>query len=178
MKNPAGTLDIRLNVKIKSSPKKIYRALTSARLLCRWWLEGAETDAKNMGHLRLVWPKIKTGDGNIKRAFPAHVAKGEAKGFFVDLEPEKKIAWIWELAPKRRYPPLSTFFIEVRGRLSEVTLVQCGFSNRPNARKYFEGARSGWEDCLAKLKLYLETGKTLKSQVLILGSAKTPLKTR
>ena len=158
------TQDIRLSVKIKASPKKVYAALTSARTLCRWWLEGAETNAKNLGHFRLVWPKIK--GSKIKRAFPLYASQREIKGFFVDLEPGRKIAWIWELPSKKKYPPLSTFFIERDGRSSVVTVIQCGFSNHPSAQKYLASASQGWEDCLSKLKLYLETGKTAKSQTL------------
>ncbi len=164
MKTNSRTQDVRLSVKIKASPKKIYQALTSARVLCRWWLEGAETDAKNMGRLRLVWPKAKIANRNLK----------EVRGFFVDIEPNKKIAWIWDLPSKGKYPPLSTFFIEAQGRLSEVTIVQAGFSADPKARKCFECARDSWEDCLAKLKLYLETEKTFKSQTLTLESVTNP----
>lgn len=163
-----GTQDIRLSVKIKASPKKVYGALTSARTLCRWWLEGAETNAKNLGHFRLVWPKIK--DTKIKRAFPLYPSQREIKGFFVDLEPGKKIAWIWELPSPKKYPALSTFFIEKNGRSSVVTVIQCGFPNRPSAQKYLEGASLGWEDCLSKLKLYLETGKTVKTLTLNFNS--------
>ncbi len=167
-KNLSKTQDIRLTVKIKATPKKIYEALTSARALCRWWLEGAETNAKNMGKMRLVWPRIKMKDGEVRRAFPPHTAQGEVRGVFIDLESGKKISWIWEVKPKWKHPPLSTIFIEAKGRYCEVTLVHPGFSTRPRLAKYLIGARAGWEDCLAKLKTYLETGKTLKTQVLTL----------
>ncbi len=162
------TRDIRLTVKIKATPKKIYQTLTSARALCRWWLEGAETNAKNMGRFRLLWPTIKTGDEKLKRVFPPHTATGEVTGIFVDLEPGKKISWIWEVSPKWKHPPLSTIFIEAHGNHCEVTLVHPGFSTRPRLAKYSIGARAGWEDCLAKLKTYLETGKTVKNQALTL----------
>ena len=167
-KKPSKTRDIRLSVEIKASPKRIYQALTSARALCRWWLEGAETDAKNLGRLRLVWPQIKMKDGETRRAFPPYTAQGEVKGVFVDLELGKKIAWIWEVTPKWKHPPLSTIFIEAHGQHSKVTLIHPGFSTKPRLAKYLMGACAGWEDCLAKLKTYLETGKTMKSQILAL----------
>lgn len=172
------TRDIRLSVTIKASPRKVYGALTSARALCRWWLEGAETDAKNMGRFRLVWPKIKTSDGNVQRLFPPHAAKGEVRGVFTDLEEGKKISWILDVSPKWKYPPLSSFFIEARGRSSEVTVIQSGFPTRPGAEKHFIGARLGWEDCLCKLKLYLETGKSFKHQALNFKSLKTLAQSR
>jgi len=60
----------------------------------------------------------------------------------------------------RRFP---RFFILPHGRGCEVTLLHGGFSSRPPADKYYAGCAQGWEDCLAKLKLYLETGRTCKS---------------
>ncbi len=167
-KKPSKTRDIRLSVEIKASPKRIYQALTSARALCRWWLEGAETNAKNMGRFRLLWPTIKTSGEKSKRLFPPHTATGEVSGVFVDLEVGKKIAWIWEVTPKWKHPPLSTIFIEAHGQHSKVTLIHPGFSTKPRLAKYLMGACAGWEDCLAKLKTYLETGKTMKSQILAL----------
>ena len=69
------TRDIRISVPVNASPERIFRAFTSARDLCVWWAARAETDARNMGRLRMVWPQA--GD-----------ARGEdAKGIFVDLEP-------------------------------------------------------------------------------------------
>ncbi len=167
-KKSSKTQDIRLTVDIKASPTRIYKALTSARTLCRWWLEGAETNAKNMGRFRLLWPTIKTEGEKSKRLFPPHTATGEVCGVFVDLEPSKKIAWIWEVSPKWKHPPLSTIFIEAHGPYSRVTLIHPGFSTKPRLAKYIIGARAGWEDCLAKLKTYLETGKTVKTQVMTL----------
>ena len=159
------TRDLRLVVVIKAKPEQVYKAFTSARELCRWWLQGAETDARNMGRLRLVWPKIKV-TGSV---FPPHVAMGESEGVFVDLEPNRKVAWVWKL-PRRRsqVPPLSSIFMNPRGARTEVTLLHAGFSETPAGLKALAGCSAGWEDCLAKLKLYLETGKTCKTEKLVL----------
>ena len=161
------TRDIRLTAVIKAKPEAVYKALTSTRELCRWWLSGAETDARNAGRLRLVWPAIKSVSGG--RPFPVNAAFGEIEGHFVDLEPGRKVAWLWKVARRKAlFPPLSSFFILPKGRASEVTLLHAGFSALPSAQRTFEGCASGWEDCLAKLRLYLESGKTCKSQVLTL----------
>ena len=159
-----GTRDLRLTLRIAAKPEEVYRALTSARELCRWWLSGAETDARNAGRYRMVWPRIKGKNGS--RSFPA-AAFRECEGHFVDLEPGRKVAWMWKL-PRRRmiFPPLSSFFIRPLKRGCEVTLLHAGFPKSPSADKYYQGCALGWEDCLAKLKLYLETGKACKSQIL------------
>jgi uncharacterized protein YndB with AHSA1/START domain len=160
------TRDLRFTLRIKAKPEQIYRALTSATELCRWWLAGAETDARNVGRFRMVWPKVRQPNGNgHSKAFPPNVAVGDSEGYFVDLEPGRKVAWMWKLK-RRTIPPLSSFFITPVGRACEVTLVHAGFPAKATSDKYYDGCARGWEDCLSKLKLYLETGRTLKAQAI------------
>ncbi|OGR90520.1 MAG: hypothetical protein A3J74_03425 [Elusimicrobia bacterium RIFCSPHIGHO2_02_FULL_57_9] len=174
------TRDLRFTIKIKAKPERVYRALTSATELCRWWLQGAETDARNAGRFRMIWPKLKKEgtNSNGKGRFPSYVAMGDSEGYFVDLEPWRKVAWMWKLPRGKRFPPLSSFFLSPRGRGCEVTLVHAGFSAKPSTDKYFQGCAEGWEDCLAKLKLYLETGRSCKAQALDFAAMKRLLKTQ
>lgn len=172
------TRDLRFNLKIKAKPEQVYRALTSATELCRWWLQGAETDARNVGRFRMVWPELwkEGGKSNGKSRFPPYVAIGDGEGYFVDLEPGRKVAWMWKLPRGKPIPPLSSFFISPRGAGCEVTLVHAGFSGKPAADKYFQGCAEGWEDCLAKLKLYLETGRSCKTKTLDFSALKKLLR--
>jgi uncharacterized protein YndB with AHSA1/START domain len=160
---------LRLSVRVKAKPVEVYRVLTSARELCRWWLTGAETDARNSGRLRMVWPK-RPGC----RSF-----SGEREGYFVDLEPERKVAWIWRAGSRKNgVPPLCSFFILPKRGRCEVTLLHAGFTRRLAADKAYACFATGWEDALAKLKLYLETGRTCKQEVLTLTGLKILLKPR
>ena len=144
--------DIRLAAAVRVEPAEVYRALTSARELCAWWLDRAETDARNMGRWRMGWGAAAGG-------------RGEARGLFVDLEPGRKVALMEEdgTLPKGE-PPLTTFFLEKKGRATEVTVVAAGFASE----KSLAAPRARWEDCLAKLKLYLETGRARKGETLSL----------
>jgi uncharacterized protein YndB with AHSA1/START domain len=154
----AKTCDIRLSAFVRAEPEQAYHALTSARELCVWWLDRAETEARSMGRLRMVWPTGSSGGGNV------------ATGVFVDLEPGRKVAWMWDSPPRPRWvPSLVTFHIEARPRGCELTLVHSGFSAAPSRRKGFLACRDGWEDCMAKLRLYLESGKTCKCDRLTLA---------
>jgi len=149
----ADTRDIRISVGIRARPARVYEALTSARELCQWWLERAETDARNLGRVRMVWPPACGG--------------GEVQGVFVDLEPGSKVAWLWGKPSKSpKAPPLVSCFIERRGRGCEVTIVQAGFPPAGARADRYDAFHDGWEDCLAKLKLYLETGRGAKSEKL------------
>ncbi|HVE12666.1 MAG TPA: SRPBCC domain-containing protein [Elusimicrobiota bacterium] len=145
------TRDVRVSAAIKASPKRVYRALTSARELCLWWLERAETDARSLGRVRMVWPEA--------------LGWGEAEGVFVDLEPESKVAWLWGgRGVPRGVPRLVNVFIEPRPGGCGVTVVQAGFPADADGRR--AAFRARWEDCLAKLALYLEKGRARKAEIL------------
>lgn len=154
------TRDLRLSVRVKAKSPRVYQALTSARELTRWWLLGAETDARNAGRVRMVWPRVRDKDG-VRTAG----GFGEREGVFVDLEPGLKVAWLWKPARgEKGVPPLISLFLEPKGAACEITLLHGGFSAAASSDKTFLGYARAWEDGLAKLKLYLETGRTCKME--------------
>jgi uncharacterized protein YndB with AHSA1/START domain len=142
--------DIRFSVPVKAKPDEVYKALTSARELTRWWLLGAETDARNAGRVRMVWPRVRGRDGVRAEGL------GEREGVFVDLEPART----------------SVFMLPAGRKGSEVTLVHAGFPGAKSADRLYLGYARAWEDGLAKLKLYLETGRTCKMETLDLEAAR------
>ena len=151
------TLDIRVSAFVKAEAGHVYRSLTSAKELCVWWVDKAETEARNMGRFRLVW-RSQDRKKNI-----------EATGVFVDLEREKKVAWIWDDKSRPAgLPPLVSFFIEEGEDGCEVLVVHAGFSAAASKRRMLEGFRVIWEDVIAKLKLYLESEKIAKGELLTL----------
>jgi uncharacterized protein YndB with AHSA1/START domain len=167
------TRDVRLAVRVRARPEAVYRALTSARELTRWWLLGAETDARNAGRVRMIWPRVRNVDGVRCRGI------GEREGVFVDLEPGTKVAWLFKPARgDRRAPPLVSVFIEKRRGGSEVTLVHAGFPSDASADDPYCGYARAWEDGLAKLKLYLETGRTCKMERMDLEAARILTRSR
>ena len=166
-KTRLSTRDIRLAAIIRAKPEIVYRTLTSARELTRWWLLGAETDARNAGRVRMIWPRVRGKNGEKAPGF------GEREGVFVDLEPARKVAWLWKPARgEKGVPPLtSIFMLPARGG-SEVTLLQSGFPSAASADPVYRGYARAWEDGLAKLKLYLETGRTCKMECVDLEAVR------
>ena len=162
------TRDLRFAVKLRAKPQAVYQALTSARELTRWWLLGAETDARNAGRVRMVWPRVRSAPGG-----KLYKVLGEREGVFVDLETGKKVAWLFNPARgDRRAPPLVSVFIGHRRGLCEVTLLHAGFGSGPSCDELYQGYARAWEDGLAKLKLYLETGRTCKMEIIDLEMAR------
>lgn len=153
--------DIRIAALIRAKPELVYRSLTSARELTRWWLLGAETDARNAGRLRMIWPRVRGG-----------AVFGEREGVFVDLEPGRKVAWLFKpLRGEKIVPALTSVFVLPAKGGSEVTWLHAGFPT-PKADRFYAGYARAWEDGLAKLKLYLETGRTCKLESLDLEAAR------
>lgn len=140
---------MRVSAFIKARPEKVYGALTSARELCLFWLESAETDARSGGRFRMVWPS-KDGEGC------------EASAVFVDLQPGEKVAWLFDARSRRggRVPALVNVFIERKSRGAQATLLHAGFSGAVSQDKLFLAFRALWADCLASLKDYLECGRS------------------
>lgn len=167
-KRRSSTRDIRLTATIRAKPELVYRGLTSARELTRWWLEGAETDARNAGRLRMVWPARRAKNG------VRCPGLGEREGVFVDLESARKVAWLWKPARGEKGVPALTsiFILPARGGKSEVTLLHSGFPSAASADALYDRYARAWEDGLAKLKLYLEKGRTCKLECLDLEAVR------
>lgn len=166
------TRDIRLAAFIRAKPEMVYRALTSARELTRWWTAGAETDARNAGRVRMVWPKARVRGARAP-------GFGEREGVFVDLEPARKVAWLWKAARgEKGVPPLTSIFVLPARGGSEVTLLQSGFSSAAGADRLYQDYTGAWEDGLAKLKLYLETGRTCKTESVDLEAVRILTRSR
>jgi uncharacterized protein YndB with AHSA1/START domain len=158
------TRDIRLAATIRAKPELVYRSLTSARELTRWWLLGAETDARNAGRLRMIWPRVRGSNGD-------GPGLGERVGVFVDLEPARKVAWLWKPARgEKGVPALTSIFVLPARGGSEVTWLHSGFP--AGAEDLYRRYARAWEDGLAKLKLYLETGRTCKLESLDLEAVR------
>ncbi len=169
-----------MTLPVRSKARAVYKALTSARELCAWWLKGAETAAKNGGRFRMVWPKIDEHAAPAaakKGFFPPQASSGEGSGIFIGLEPGRRVSWQWRLSAykRRRLPRLISFVIDPVARgACRLTLLHAGFSERPEAQESYRRSRLWWEDCLAKLKLYLETGKARKTEFLSLDDLRKP----
>lgn len=99
----------------------------------------------------MAWPSDETG------LYPQKL--GETRGVYVDLEPGRKVAWVWEETAGQGVPRLVSIFILPCGKDSEVCVQHCGFGAGPDARLLYHGFREGWEDALARLKTHLEAGK-------------------
>ncbi len=143
------TRDIRADVTVKAAPERVWRALTSSRELGRWWGCSAIADPRNGGEVKLRW------SGPASDSYPQGL--GALEGIFVDLEPGRKVAWIWKLpADLGDVPPLSSVFLTPIKGGCEVTALHSGFEAGA-ADNHREAFARGWAGALRRLRSYLET---------------------
>ncbi len=129
---------------IKTSPEKLWHALTSAEFAKQYWL-GAhpESDWK----VGAAW-KILLPDGRVADT-----------GEVVECEPFKRIALRWqnEFMPemKAEGDSLCTMELEPAGDAVKLTVTH---SMQREDSKFIKAVSSGWPQILSNLKSVMETG--------------------
>ena len=147
---------------IKTTPERLWQALTDPAFTRRWWQTSFETDWK-VGS-PMVWD-----NNGITIADPEQVV--------LESEPHRRLAYTWhtftpelksrfgmdeelfaKLAAERR--SRVTFDIEPAGDLVKLTVIHDDFDPGSTAATM---VRNGWPVFLSSLKTLLETGEPLPS---------------
>lgn len=123
---------------IRATAERVFRALTVAGELERWFVSAARHDAVPGGPLWLHWE----GDGT-------------AEGRYLVVEPPHRLVYEWSSTPgsTRVTIELTPEADGTRLRLHEV-----GFGEGEDWDALFAGETSGWGTLLAALKTWVETG--------------------
>lgn len=141
--------DLRLTREVGLPPEKVYELLTRAEALRSWWLAEARTDPRNLGRFRLRWPAPLAAAGGARAASPSGWLK-EGRGTFVDLEPGRKVAWVWDSKGlPRGLPALTSVFLEPTPGGTRVTVLHAGFP--ASAGRLMEACRGLWSGLLDRL---------------------------
>ena len=135
---------IQKKVLIKASPEIIFRALTEARDLVRWFCDRATSDPREGGELTACWKTGKTGQ------------KGRA--VFKRIVPGTQVQLLWiddgQGAVQDQARHLLSYSIKVKRGTSEVTM-QDEDSPPPDEDTY-AFIDQGWNSVLLELKDYCE----------------------
>jgi uncharacterized protein YndB with AHSA1/START domain len=132
--------DIRLEVEIEAPVETVWKALSEAEELRRWFPLNARVEPGKGGSIWLSW-----GPG----------VEGEAP---IEVWDENRhLRWV-ERDPgdPSSVPVAVDFTIEARGGNAVVRLVQSGFSADADWSEYLDTLDSGWKYFLRNLKHYLE----------------------
>ena len=132
---------------IRTTPEKLWRALTDPEFTRRWWCETyQDCDWKPGASWRLMIPDGRVGDS----------------GEVVEVEPNRRLVLRWrnEFRPELREEGHSRMTCELEPTGESVKLTIVHEMERPDS-KFIEAVSNGWPLILASLKSLLETGASL-----------------
>jgi uncharacterized protein YndB with AHSA1/START domain len=142
---------IKQSVVIKSSREVIFKALTNADELVRWFPSRAESDPRVGGRYKLFWD------------FADASQNGLQEGEYVEVVPNEKISYTWTADS---VPTLVAFILsEVNGETT-VDLEHSTSQNDADEKKLHDDHANQWGFFLMNLKGYLEAGADLRKEKL------------
>jgi uncharacterized protein YndB with AHSA1/START domain len=137
---------IDLSVVVKASPEAVFRALTDARELERWFPSTAESDPRPGGAFRYTFTN--------QNAQHDHVREGR----YLEVVPLRKVSYPWHMAPGEA--PTTVEFTVIGGAgETTVSLVHSGWATDPAVDQAFQMHVQGWGFFLQNLKAVLEGGR-------------------
>ena len=133
---------------IKSTPEKVWEALTSGDLSAQYFFGNLVEVEQRIGGAYIV----RTADGAL------HIS-----GEVVECERPKRLTITfnvnWPALIEKLGPTLVTYEIEPAGEAVRLTLTES--HDRPISDDILSGGRQGWPAILSSLKSLLETGEPL-----------------
>lgn len=130
---------------IRTSPEKLWSALTTAEFIKQYWFEMAhETDWKVGSPWKMLFPDGRIAD----------------MGEIAEFEPPKRLAIRWrnEFRPELKAEGWSRCVMELEPADGAVKLTVTHTIELENS-KFIEAVSGGWPKILSNLKSLLETGK-------------------
>ena len=131
---------------IKTTPAKVYAALTDPKRMVQWWGPDAgptlraEADVRPGGRFSVVF-RLLNGDEH------------NPTGVYQEVVPDSKLVFTWEWPEMPERESLVTFLLKPIEGGTELTLIHAQLTD--------EGARAshaqGWTGFLNKLQMYLRS---------------------
>lgn len=139
------------SIDIKATPEEVFRAVTDAMEIVKWFAPYARVDSRVGGEYSISWDPDLQGGGVISvwdppKHFAQYSERSVAyngQGKPVDTGVAQKIA--------------IDYYIEALGNgITRLRLVQSGFGPEAAWDDEYEATKTGWVDFLKKLKEILE----------------------
>lgn len=125
-------------IEVEASPERVWRALTEARELERWFPLEARVEPGEGGEVFMSWKNEFEGTSQI-----------------LTWEPPTHLRVSWG-APAEGSGQVTDYYIEGGGGTTRLRVVTSGFPEDASWDDWVEGTRLGWLFELTSLKLYLE----------------------
>ena len=142
---------IKQSVVVKASPEVVFKALTQADELARWFPTRAESDPRAGGKIKLVWE------------FADASQNGSQEGVYVEVVPNEKFSYTWTADT---VPTLVTFTLSESDGETTVDLEHSTSHDGADEKKLHDDHADQWGFFLMNLKGYLEAGADLRAEKL------------
>jgi uncharacterized protein YndB with AHSA1/START domain len=140
-------LALRQSFFYRTSPRRLFRALTDPEQIVGWFLAKAELPLRAGAEYRFEW------------------AGGYAhRGRVVEVIPDRRLTLEWPNGSgSHRFVTEVTFTLRRAGRGTFLTVKHSGFPRTPQGLEQYGGTQSGWAYYLLNLRSVLEFGRDLRS---------------
>jgi uncharacterized protein YndB with AHSA1/START domain len=138
---------------VKKPKEVVFKALTQADELTRWFPSRAESDPKPDGDLKLFFD------------FADASQNGKQEEKYVEVIPTGKFSYTW-MVREGSVPTLVTFHLKEMNGETTVDLDHSTSHEGADEKKLFDGHSNQWTFFLMNLKGYLEAGMDLRKEKL------------
>ncbi len=141
---------IEKELRIDASPDDVWKALTEAEELVRWFPLQAEVEPGVGGHIRLMWGDVEGGNARIE-----------------SWEPGRRLVVSTPFPLDEGVAHVGTeYLLEPDGEGTRMRLVQFGFGDGDSWDTMYDGIHRGWDFELRGLKHYLENHRGKNRRVV------------
>ncbi len=146
------TRAVEAEIEIDAAPEVVWRALTEARELERWFPLEARVEPGEGGSVFMSWKNEYQGESRI-----------------TVWEPGRHLQITWGFSDEdKEITQLTDFHLEGAKGRTVLRVVTSGFPDDPSWDDWYEGTRQGWAYELVSLKYYLERHLGQDRQVVYL----------
>ena len=145
---------VQQTVTIKSSPEAVFKALTQADELMRWFPTRVESDPRPGGKFKFTWEFANANEN------------GSQQGEYVEVMPNRKLSYTWTAESTPPIPTLVTFNLSEAGEETIVTLDHASMQSGADHEKLHDMHANQWGFFMMNLKGYLEAGIDLRKEKL------------
>jgi uncharacterized protein YndB with AHSA1/START domain len=146
-------------VTVDAPRDQVFRALTDAGELKRWWITDGISEPRTGGRFRYEWKAADPANDHVQEGTYDEVVDGE------------RVSYPWSLGPAG--DSRVSFSVSERDAATEVTLRHSGFPDDPAHAAIHERHDQGWHKFLTNLKSVLEGGADNRAEMGIKAPART-----
>ena len=149
-------MTIQLERTIDAAPETVFRALTDADELSRWWTTSAESDPRSGGSYSY---RFEFDDASRNHTYA---------GDYIEVRPGERVSYPWQTGLGATEVD---FRVEAEGDRARVRLVHSGWGEGADWDESVRMHEQGWSFFLDNLAAYLERGEDARASAM---GMKTP----